>query len=72
MYWRKYRGPGAVTFAPPAANVAGGGATTTVGFDAPGDYVLQVVADDGSGNGGVGTYHCCWTTAELAVTVRAP
>ena len=72
VYWRKYRGPGAVRFAPPASGVADGRATTTASFDAPGDYILQVVADDGSGNGGAGTYHCCWTTAELAVAVRAP
>ena len=72
VYWRKFRGPGGVTFRPPAMHVAEGRATTTASFDAPGDYMLQVVADDGSGNGGVGTYHCCWTTAELAVTVTAP
>ncbi len=72
VYWRKYRGPGAVGFAPPASGVADGRATTTATFDAPGDYILQVVADDGSGDGGAGTYHCCWTTAELAVTVTAP
>ncbi len=72
VYWRKYRGPGGVTFTPPAMHVAEGSATTTASFDAPGDYILQVVADDGSGSGGAGTYHCCWTTAELAVTVTAP
>lgn len=70
VYWRKYRGPGDVTFAPAAPqNVADGKATTTVTFKSPGDYVLQVVADDGSGSGGV-VSHCCWSTSQIKVAVR--
>lgn len=40
--WSKVSGPGTVTFADPAAPV------TTATFGAPGDYVVQVVADNGS------------------------
>lgn len=72
LYWRKYRGPGDVTFAPAAKNVVDGKATTTVSFVSAGDYVLQLVADDGSGHGGTGMYHCCWSTSEIRVRVRAP
>ena len=37
----------------------------------PGDYVLQVVVDDGSGElaGNFG-YHCCWTNVEVKVNVK--
>ena len=72
VYWRKYLGPGHVTFAPANQNVVDGKATTRVNFGLAGDYVLQVVADDGSGHGGTGLYHCCWSTSEVRVTVGAP
>ncbi|KAB2641267.1 MAG: Tat pathway signal protein [Verrucomicrobia bacterium] len=39
--WSKLSGPGEVTFANPAA------ALTTASFATPGDYVLQLAADDG-------------------------
>ena len=69
--WAKYRGPGAVTFSPDRIKLADGRGTATVTFDAPGEYVLQVVVDDGSGElaGNFG-YHCCWTNAQLKVTVK--
>ena len=46
---RRYRGPGEVTFrcGPPATT--DGKATTTVTFSEPGVYMLQALADDGSG-----------------------
>lgn len=40
--WSKVSGPGTVTFAEPTA------ATTTAMFSAPGEYVVQVVADNGT------------------------
>ena len=72
LTWSKYRGPGAVTFdkaearssrsSPAAANVPfSGKATTTAKFSEPGDYVLHVIANDYSGDGGGGEV-CCWTT----------
>jgi len=41
LAWSKHTGPGAVTFANPAA------AVTTASFAVPGEYVLQLTADDG-------------------------
>jgi hypothetical protein len=75
--WSKYRGPGNVTFEkerPPvdgAENKSGfsGKAATIATFDQPGDYVLHIVANDYSGEGG-GGFQCCWTTAQLRVSVR--
>ena len=45
-----------------------GKATTTVTFSEPGDYVLNVTANDYSGDGGNG-FQCCWTTGKVAVSV---
>ncbi len=75
--WSKYRGPGKVVFEkerPPvdgAETKAGfsGKAITTATFDKPGDYVLHIVANDYSGEGG-GGFQCCWTTAQLHVSVQ--
>ena len=77
LRWSKYRGPGAVTFdnARPAVEKMDGGeaafsghAKTTAKFSEPGDYVLQVTANDYSGDGG-GGFGCCWTNALLKVSV---
>jgi hypothetical protein len=70
VLWAKYRGPGAVTFSAPQSRIAGGTSSTVAGFSEPGEYVLQAVVDDGSGEaaGNFG-YHCCWTNAQLKVTV---
>lgn len=79
--WSKLRGPGTVTFASakPTVELANGGqltaagvsgvAKTTATFSAPGEYVLLVVANDWSGNGGHG-YQCCWTNAQVKVSVK--
>lgn len=81
--WSKYRGPGAVTFSnnKPAveqgpgkwkatpAPVFSGKATTTATFSEPGDYVLRVVANDWSGDGG-GGFQCCWTNGQVKVSVK--
>jgi hypothetical protein len=79
LTWSKFRGPGAVTFAnakPPvektdsAAKAAfSGRATTTVTFGEPGEYILEVVANDWSGEGGRG-FQCCWTNALMKVSVQ--
>ena len=77
--WSKYRGPGDVTFtaAKPKTEVLEGGqvnepfrgkATTEATFSAPGEYVLHVVANDYSGDGGGGEV-CCWTFGFVKVTV---
>jgi hypothetical protein len=79
LYWTTFRGPAAVMFEkdnPPVDTLAGGGvnvlfrgkSTTTATFSQPGDYVLQVTANDFSGEGGGGEV-CCWTTTLLKVTV---
>jgi hypothetical protein len=57
--WSKFRGPGTVSFTPTSAT-----------FTEPGDYVLLVVANDWSGDGGRG-FQCCWTTGQVKVSVRA-
>jgi len=78
--WNMFRGPGKVTFnpvkppvekaefkAPPPA-VFTGKATTTATFSDPGEYILEVVANDVSGEGGRG-FQCCWTTVQVKVTI---
>lgn len=79
--WSKYRGPGTVTFSnnQPAVEqgpgkwktpqVFSGKATTTATFSEPGEYVLHVVANDWSGDGG-GGFQCCWTNGQVKVTVK--
>jgi hypothetical protein len=71
VLWTKFRGPGAVAFSDAQAKLADGRATTTATFSEPGDYVLQAVVDDGSGEaaGNFG-YHCCWTNAQLKISVK--
>ena len=79
MRWSKFRGPGTVTFdkpRPELEKVQGGGVgqpfkgkgTTTVKFSEPGEYVLHVIANDYSGDGGGGEV-CCWTNSMVKVTV---
>jgi hypothetical protein len=72
VLWAKYRGPGAVQFSSPAAKLADGKATTSASFSEPGEYILQAVVDDGSGeSAGNFGYHCCWTNAQVKITVKA-
>jgi hypothetical protein len=80
LSWSKFRGPGEVTFSkdrPPADpadfpappnTVFHGKATTTATFSQPGEYILSVVANDSSGPGG-GGFQCCWTNAQVNVSV---
>jgi hypothetical protein len=77
--WSKFRGPGAVIFSserPPvqkadfkAPVIFTGTATTTAKFSEPGEYILRVVANDWSGDGGRG-FQCCWSNAQVKVTVK--
>jgi len=81
--WTKFRGPGTVTFSDekpevqkadwnaPQPAVFSGKATTSVTFSEPGEYILRVVANDISGDGGRG-FQCCWTNAHVKVTVEPP
>jgi hypothetical protein len=70
VMWAKYRGPGDVSFADRQSKLAGGHAATTATFSQPGEYILQAVVDDGSGeSAGNFGYHCCWTNAQLKVTI---
>lgn len=80
LHWSKYRGPGDVTFKPdrPAIEKAEfsapktdftGKAATTATFSAPGDYILNVTANDWTGEGG-GGFQCCWSNAKLKVSVK--
>jgi hypothetical protein len=76
--WTKFRGPGDVTFEnvrPAVTKIDSqepgfaGRASTTATFSAPGLYLLQVVANDYSGEGG-GGFQCCWSTAQIQVSVQ--
>lgn len=80
--WSKLRGPGAVKFAsetppvqklefkaPPSATFTGK-ASTTATFSEPGDYVLRIVANDWSGDGGRG-FQCCWSNGQVRVSVKS-
>jgi hypothetical protein len=68
VLWAKYRGPGSVTFDAPQAKLTNGEAVTSAAFSEPGNYVLQAVVDDGSGeSAGNFGYHCCWTNTQLTI-----
>jgi hypothetical protein len=79
--WSKFRGPGEVKFEKerPAVEKAEfkapqgteftGKASTTATFTDPGDYILKIVANDSSGDGGRG-FQCCWSNAYVKVTVK--
>lgn len=81
LTWTKFRGPGVVTFAKDRpeiepAQVQGaenpvfsGKSSTTASFSEPGDYVLNVTANDWTGDGGRG-FQCCWSNAQVKVSVR--
>lgn len=78
--WTLYRGPAAVTFAndrpavekiepKDAAAAFSGKAITTATFSQPGEYILHIVANDYSGEGGRG-FQCCWTNGQVKVSVQ--
>ena len=76
--WILYRGAAGVAFATERPSVEkmesqggaafSGKATTTVTFSEPGEYVVNVTANDYSGEGG-GGFQCCWTTGKVKVSV---
>ena len=79
LTWKKYRGPGEVTFGAEGKDagaelthtfeeVAGGETLTTATFSEPGRYRLMATGNDISGDGGGGD-QCCWTTAHVDVVV---
>ena len=72
VMWAKYRGPGTVTFgAPQASSSRRQGVDAPRHFSEPGEYMLQAVVDDGSGeSAGNFGYHCCWTNTQVKVTVE--
>jgi len=79
--WTLYRGgsgsvkfandrPAVEKFERPEPGVAfSGKATTTATFSNPGEYMLYVVANDYSGEGGRG-FQCCWTNGQVKVSVQ--
>jgi hypothetical protein len=81
LLWNKFRGPGQVIFSnqrpaideaqfsAPPNTVFHGKSVTTATFSEPGDYVLHVIANDWSGEGGRG-FVCCWTNAQVKVQVK--
>jgi len=81
LLWNKFRGPGEVTFSnqrpaiqeaqfsAPPNTVFHGKSVTTATFSEPGEYVLHVIANDWSGEGGRG-FVCCWTNAQIKVQVK--
>ena len=82
LSWRRFRGPGNVTFsknrplaqpteflAPPNTKFRGE-ASTHATFSEPGEYVLHLAANDWTGEGGQG-FQCCWTNAQVKVSVSA-
>jgi hypothetical protein len=81
LTWSKFRGPGDVTFendrpAIENAEVQGaqnpvfsGKSSTTATFSEPGEYVLNILANDWTGDGGRG-FQCCWSNAQVKVSVK--
>ena len=69
--FHKFRGPGHVTFDKARIPVDQQGAMISAAatFDAPGEYLLRVQANDESGEGGFG-FQCCWTNTYVKVAVR--
>jgi hypothetical protein len=79
--WSMFRGPGSVTFEKerpqvekaefkgPEGSAFTGKASTTATFSDPGEYILKVVANDSTGDGGRG-FQCCWSNAYVKVSVK--
>ena len=79
-FWSKFRGPGDVKFSverppvekteftPPPKTEFSGKVSTTATFSEPGEYILRLVANDWSGDGGRG-FQCCWSNGLVKVSV---
>jgi hypothetical protein len=72
LTWFSHQGPGKVTFEPATgrAGAAGGQVTTQATFSEPGNYVIRIRANDGSGVSNAGHAQCCWTNAFVRVEVK--
>jgi hypothetical protein len=80
--WTLFRGPGTVKFSAerpavektdfkgPDKTAFTGKATTEATFSDPGEYILRMVANDWTGEGGRG-FQCCWSNAQVKVSVAA-
>lgn len=69
----KYRGLGNVEFSDNTPTLINGKATTIAKFDAPGQYVLRILAWDDSGGQSLimaGGFFCCWTNGYIKVDVK--
>jgi hypothetical protein len=55
----------------PAGMKFAGSVSTTATFDQPGNYTLEMTANDVTGDGG-GAFQCCWTNSLVNVTVGLP
>jgi len=70
LTWFKHQGPGGVKFTPQVPRVGADGlATTNAVFDAPGEYVIRVRANDASGLATAGHAQCCWSNGFVKVIV---
>ena len=68
--WSTHRGPVPATFSEADLEASNdGGATTTVTFSEPGEYVLRVRADNFNPVDSSTGDQCCWTNGYLKVTV---
>ena len=69
--FHKHRGPGDVKFESVRVPVrkAGEPVTGSATFNAPGEYLLRVQANDESGEGG-GGFQCCWTNTYVKVMIK--
>jgi len=68
--WYKHQGPGRVTFIDAAEALdEEGRATATVTFDAPGEYMIRVRADNFESADSTPADQCCWTNGFVPVTV---
>jgi hypothetical protein len=70
LAWFKHQGPGAVKFEPATGRGVNTGSqvATSATFDAPGDYIVRVRANDSS-VAGAGHAQCCWSNGFVKVTV---
>ena len=80
--WSKFRGTGDMTFsnatpppresefAAPPKTTFHAKAITTATFSEPGEYILRIVSNDYSGEGGRG-FQCCWSNAQVKVVVTS-
>ena len=65
LTWSKYRGTGKVHFDALSPEIKSEKAKTVVRFEETGQYMLRVLASDGSGFNG-----CCWTNGYVKVVVE--